>query len=296
MDHRRGPRVIRWRSLGWLLSLAALGFMARWLWQLDRQVWTSLTRLQPWFLLWSVGLFQVWLLTRYAAWHWISRRHGSQLLHRQNIRLWTISELMRYIPGNVWSFAARYRGTMSSGGERAATFQALIVEVLGLVAGATVISALLIQRAGGWAVALSIMAAVPIFAAMARPLAQKVFRRELPQIGVGEMSGLMLWYGLGWIVFGLATSFVFRSFPDIPPLAWTQLIGLNVFAWLIGYVTIVTPMGLGVRELAFVRLLDGVVLTAVASLVALVTRLWFIVSELVFLGLVMTLSGRRTNR
>ncbi len=296
MDDRRRPNVTWWRWLGWLMSLAALGFIGRWLWQLDRQVWTSVRHLQPWFLVWSVALFQIWFLMRYSAWHWISRRHGSQLAYRDNLRLWTISELMRYIPGNVWSFAARYRGTTASGSERAATFQALVVEVFGLVTGAAVIAALFAKLAGGWWVALAIVTAVPLLTSVLRPLAQRLLRRQLPQIGVGEMSGLMAWYGLGWVVFGLAASFIFRSFPNLPLLPWAQLIGFNVLAWLIGYLTIVTPMGLGVREVAFVRMLEGVVSTAVGSLAALVTRLWFIISELIFLGLVMIWSRWRAIR
>lgn len=296
MDHHRRQGVIWWRVLGWVMSLTALGFIVRWLLGLDPAVWSSLWHVRPGDLVWAVVWFQLWFLLRYIAWHWISRRHGGQLAHHQNIRLWTISELMRYIPGNIWSFATRYRGTVDSGTDRLATLQALVVEVLGLVSGAAVMSALLTSHAAGWWVALAIIAVGPVTIPFLLPWLGRRWHRQLPSVSLGEMTGLVLWYAMVWIVFGYATTLVYQSFPTVPGLSVSALMGVNIFAWLIGYVTIVTPMGLGVREVAFVRLLSGRVTTAVASLVAVVTRVWFILSELVFLGLVLVWSSWRAKR
>lgn len=109
MDDRRGQNINWTKLLGWVLTVAALVFVGRWLWRLDRSVWHQLTQLHIGWLAVSLGLLLGWFVLRFWAWRTISHHHGYQGPTSGNMRMWALSEFMRYIPGNVWSFAARWR-------------------------------------------------------------------------------------------------------------------------------------------------------------------------------------------
>jgi hypothetical protein len=252
-------------------------------------VWQSLLHLQVWWVIGGLAVFQLWFLLRFLAWEMIVRRHGSDSQRHQTLRSWAVSELMRYVPGNVWSFAAKYRSSVDSGANRAGAIQALMVEAFGLLSGAALISALFLDPHDWWWVALGIVVLLPLvtpwfFVGVAKLLHWK----DVPRVSLIESLVLLVWHCFVWLVFGLASAMIYHSFPDLPPITYARLIGVNVAAWLIGYVSIITPMGLGVREVTFVKLVAGTLTNAVASLVALVTRVCFVISELIFLGIVLT--------
>jgi len=294
MDDRPGKSVNGWQIVGWLITLLALFFVGRWLAQLDQAVWSSLLHVNKTWLIGSLLILQLWFLMRFAAWEVIVRRHGSEAQRHQTLRTWTLSELARYVPGNVWSFAAKYRSSVSGGATKTGAVQALVIEALAQVAGALMTAALFYNSAQYWWVAMLVVIAFPTLMPVILSLVAKWKKwQEAPRVGMTESLGLLLWYSLLWIVFGVATAMIYRSFPEAPRVDMMWLIGANVAAWLIGYISIVTPMGLGVREVAFVRLTTDVVPSAFASLVSLVTRVWFVVSELLFLGLVIIWSMRK---
>ncbi len=292
MDPRAGSGLTWWRWLGWIITAAALWFVARWLLQVDHQVWSSIRHLRFGWLMGSLVIFQVWFLLRFAAWEVIVKRHGSSAQRHQTLRAWTVSELMRYIPGNLWSFAGKYRSSVSTGTTTGGAIQSMAIEAGGLLSGAGLVSALFLDASRWWWSAIIIILLLP-------PLAPILFRFigrlakwvDVPRLNMTETIGLILWYAVVWVMFGLATAMIYWSFPEAVTITLTRLIGINVAAWLIGYLSIITPMGLGVRELAFVKLTAGLLSNGLASLVALVTRLWFVLSELIFLFLVLIWSA-----
>lgn len=287
MDDRPSAGVNYWSIIGWVVTLLALFFVGRWLLQLDRNIWTSLRHLRVGWLIAAIAVFQIWFLMRFAAWEMIVKRHGSESQRHVTLRNWTLSELARYVPGNVWSFAAKYRSSVSTGSTRIAAVQALAIEALSQLTGAGLAAALFYNAQGLWWVALLIIGLYPILIPTALSIVSRWKRwGAAPKISMTESLGLLLWYFLVWIVFGLATAMIYHGFPNAPVLSWVWLAGVNIAAWLIGYISIVTPMGLGVREVAFVTLSAGNIVSTLASLVSIVTRLWFVLSELIFLLLV----------
>lgn len=293
----KSTRVNWWQFIGWLVTVLALFFVGRWLLKLDHNVWRSLRHLNYAWLLGSIVVFQVWFLLRFLAWEFIVQRHGSESQRHITLRTWTLSELARYVPGNVWSFAAKYRGSVIGGAKPAATLQALGIEGFSQMTGAGLTAIALYDLKHLWWVALIIIFLFPVLVpSLIRILSKWKRWSEVPKISVVESLGLLLWYSAVWALFGLATAMTYWSFPNVPPVTLLWLTGVNVAAWFIGYITLITPMGLGVREVAFVKLTAGVVPTAMASLIALVTRLWFVVSELVFLLLVVLWSSVQRKR
>ncbi len=294
MDDTPRSRLNWLRLIGWLLTLVAFGFIGRWLMTQDRSVWTTAVHLHPGWLTLALGLFLLWYYLRATGWDRISRLHGFGEGRHVNYRLWSQSELMRYVPGNVWSVAARFRGATEGGVSRGGSAQALALEALLQLSGAAIVAGWF-WFGGYWkAAALAVFAALPFFLPWAMPRLWKLMRRTsiLPTVTPHELNILIGLYTLVWLVFGLANAAIYYAFGTLPFISLTALIGINVAAWLIGFLSFITPMGLGVREVVIVKLMASMVASGPASVVAIVSRIWLIISEVVFFGLA-TLFGRK---
>ncbi len=294
MDHSARPRLNWWQLIGWALTLVAFWFIGRWMFAQDRSVWSIAVHLQPAWLALALGLFLVWFYVRAMAWDRISRLHGFGEGQKLNLRMWSQSELMRYVPGNIWSVAARYRGATAGGVSRGGSAQALALEALLQLAGAAIVAGWF--WLGGWwkAATLGLFAALPFLLPKLLPRLWKLLRRTsiLPPVAPNDLNILIGLYTLIWLIFGLANAALYFAFTDLPLVGISGLIGLNVAAWLIGFLSFITPMGLGVREVVVVQMFAPVVASGPASVVAVVSRLWLIVSEIVFF-LITTTVGRK---
>lgn len=294
MDDPTRSRLNWWRIFGWGLTLVSFWFIGRWMFAQDRSVWSTAFHLEPGWLAVSLGLLLLWFYLRAMAWDRISRLHGFGEGRHINLRMWSQSELLRYVPGNVWSVAARFKGATAGGVSHGGSAQALALEAFLQLAGAAIVASWF--WLGGWwkAVSLGLFAVLPFLLPKIMPRLWKLLRRktELPPISSQQINVLIGMYTLIWLVFGLANAALYYAFRTLPLVNMGSLIGLNVAAWLIGFLSFITPMGLGVREVVIVKLFAPVVASGPASVVAVVSRLWLIVSEIVFF-LVATIRGRK---
>lgn len=86
-------------------------------------------------------------------------------------------------------------------------------------------------------------------------------------------------YILGWIMLGSA-------WPALAELDLVRLCALYTLAWFIGFITMIAPAGIGVRELAFTWLAPGVPGETLV-LLALVVRIWLTLVELLLFLMVL---------
>ena len=108
------------------------------------------------------------------------------------------------------------------------------------------------------------------------PLFQKSFRYQWLNIFATHF--------LLWCCQGLAFFLFVRS---LAPVAWTDagvLTACYAFAWIVGFLSFLTPGGLGVREGLLSLLLSSYMPVSQATLVALLCRVWVLSAELVLAG------------
>lgn len=296
MDNHPGQGLKIGRQIGLIVSLVALFFVGRWLYHVEPGTWSNLWHLSPKWMIVSLGLLQIWFCLRFWAWEYISHRHGYAGERHENLRMWAMSEILRYIPGNIWSFAGRYRGARQGGVERGGSIQALILEAMGLVIGAAIVSSWTIGGSLKWLTAVVFLMAV-FFGPKIISRAFRLLKKTPPEtLARSEAATVVLLYISVWLIFGLAHGALFQAMrPLVGQVGLWPVISVSVFSWLIGYVSLITPMGLGVREAAMVKLLESRAAVGVgpASLAVLISRLWLVISEVVFIGLVMIWSRNR---
>lgn len=212
-------------------------------------------------------------------------RHVAPLAYGRLVlgHLYFVAQLMKHLPGRVWGVA--YQSTAGSevslGTWASVTAVHMVIAtgmaiwmaltVVGFVASPVWgMSALLLGAAGfvfGWQTAslgvlLRLLAKLPgrIFAKAAGALGQFVDAPAQFKLKVlGLFSAYWLLYLVSWAGYGWA-------WPGLTPGDGMVLCALYTVAWLAGYFSIVTPSGLGVRELVFAVLAHRYPADAVAGL------------------------------
>lgn len=293
MDDRRRTPIALVRLLGWVVSILTIIFVGRILLR-SNLTWDDVTQLQWGMVLGAVLLFQVWYLIR--GWIWLRLldqvgkfqqvgKVGNVVPRITRLRQWVASELLRYIPGNIWSFVGRYQGAKNIGSETKPAIATIVTEAWILVAGASVISAAMLR---GQAYGVWLLLGTGLF------LLLPFFLKRFFRLKKSEIYSLGLLSTVNWAIYGLAFALLFRAMPQAPSISWPMLIGTNVAAWLLGYLSLITPMGLGVREAVLIRLLgDFGVTSGIAAFAAAVGRVLLILGEGLFFGIIVLIEVLR---
>ena len=283
-----------------LLEVAVLAASTIYIWRMLAQGWgavaSHLGQVNWWVLAVALICFFAYFACRVLAWGMIIGGLGYNLGAGATARIWLISELGRYVPGSVWSFVGRVYLAEQKGVPKRVTSTGLIAEMYWLLGSATLFGVpflLLLPYANlywlRWLLLLTpalLVVLSPKFFHWALRLLAKMTKSTLVAHTFAEVHLLRILavFTLGWALYGFASYLVLQAFLPFGALNWIWLSSMFILSWLVGYLSFVTPMGLGVREGITVGLLAPLLGGSVAGLVALATRLWLTVSELVMLA------------
>jgi len=303
------------KMAGLVFTLASLAFagilVARHGGDLAAQ-WTELRAAgwgpRPVWLLSAVGAATANLFLLGGAWVLLVRALGGRIGYVEGMRVWTWTNLGRYLPGRVWQISALtlyLREKKRIGGIGLGS--SLLLQVQMLAVGAAIAFAVFgVQLAEG---RLALIAGASVFAiaglaAALRPsIVGGATRRISAWMGEpwegGDPTSHALWTSAGivtisWLVYGAGLWLLWRGAgADGGPNPWFWT-GAFAAAYLIGYVALFAPAGLVVREGALITLLVtvGGVAAAPAAGIAVASRLWAIASELLATGIAWLVPAR----
>lgn len=283
-----------WRAVQWVLVAIVIAFVARRVanqWDELAALPTSLTA-SPSLLLASAAA----VLASFAVLIWTWQRTvvawGERLAFADAARIWFVSNLGRYVPGKVWQIGAM--GVMA---ERAgvspvaAVGSSIVIAIVNVIAGIAIAvplgagqalgSDLLLPVAAG--LSLAVLAA-PWLLPVAVRAAARLLRRD---IRVPTLPHRAVWIaGVGcavaWLLYGIAfrclhIALLGRATGDLggSTAAFTA-------SYLVGFLALFAPGGIGVREWALGPLLEqlGIAAGAEATLIVLASRLWLTIIEI----------------
>jgi hypothetical protein len=233
-----------------------------------------------------------------AAWRLLLRTWKSPIGVLDATRIWFVSSLGKYIPGKVFAIAAMALLAKEAGASPiAAAGSSIIMQVVNLAAGFVVIAVVgagdllapypLLRLASWLTVTGSVvgLAFGPQLLVWAVRTGTRLVGRPMPDMPVITRSTLMLVFAANvaaWIAYGIGFG-----------IFWSALLGrgggislaaLAVYtaSYLVGYVVLVAPGGIGAREAAMIGLLTSLHLAspADAALLATTTRIWLTVLEI----------------
>ncbi len=305
-----------WHRVGAVLFLvAALGFLG---WALvDR--WAALERMRaevggfgwriaPGWLATALAVAVADLLWMGAVWVHLYRSGGGRMGWGRGIRVWIATNLGRYIPGKVWQLSGlavhlRESGASGSLGLASALAFQVVVLVTGIAVAAGVLGGDLALLPGGSPATAA--AAALLLAGLLHPrvvragmrLSAKVLdREEAPEVAPPTGPALLRAAGgmvVAWGLYGVGLWCLLRGLSAGAVPGPVILTGVFAAAYVAGYVVLVAPGGLLVREGAMAGLLAAVTPmgAAVAGAMAVAARVWVTLAELAAAGASLALPG-----
>lgn len=274
----------RWAQI--VITLLILVFFGLALYDLAPKVAAYEWRLEwGWLLLALVllmarGPLPVW------GWWLIMQRLGYPLPFRKSTRMVYYSALAGFLPGSMWHAVSRVYLAEQVGIPKLITTISVVVEsALNLLAAVAVagLSLLAWPDPPLWAV---IPAALGLVTAVLRPdlffrlvdwTLARLGRKPLGvRLSPGDVVRITVPFALNWLAFGAIFYALLASlYPTLSLLYLPVVTGIFTVAWVGGYLAIVVPQGLGVREFIIVTLLAVLGIPApVATAAALLARLW----------------------
>jgi glycosyltransferase 2 family protein len=242
-------------------------------------------------------LLAAYYLMFVIGWQWILRTLGIRASYPVALQSEMASMLAKYIPGGIWTPAARVLWLRRAAGvERTSVVVASILLEAGLsaVAGVLVLVCSL-PFVEGWdapiwpVVLFGIGIAGILHPRVYRIVARFAFRpfgaEAPPPLPWRTMLGLVVFYSANWILGGFALLFLVRSVGgDAGPEAAAYLGGTAAVGAIVAVLSVLAPSGLGVREASMYGLLLAVASPGVALSATVLNRLAITVVEAGLLG------------
>ena len=245
-----------------------------------------------WKVLGSTGWVAASYVVLIETWRQIVVAWGGKLSWPAAARIWFISNLGRYVPGKVWQIGAMGALAQEAGvSSAAAVGSALVVNLVNLLAGLLVVlvagSRLVVGYGPALVLALLVFCVLVVGSPwLLPPLARLVNRitgRNIPIPSIPPLAIIFAVAGcsLAWNLYGLAfhdlTVAIFGGAAGRP----TYYTAVFTLSYLIGYIVLFAPGGLGVRETSLVALLAaaGLETGAQAAVLAIASRLWLTIVE-----------------
>ncbi|MBV8781453.1 MAG: flippase-like domain-containing protein [Phycisphaerae bacterium] len=287
----------------------------------DPDVQRRLHEIEPWRFAVAVGMFSIFLFAfRALAWRRIMRSFGFLLPVAPAVRIWSTSELARYVPGAVFQVIGRVVLTKKYGirGSVTSVTQVLELAIFLLANVLVAVTCLLyfgIKNLEGAARQWLIIATalLPVLLLLLQPkicygiINAVLVRLDKPimqqRLSGQALLGILVWNIIGLVWQSMALFVLAQHALGLKLQWWWVLAGAYCLAWCAGFIAFWAPGGLGVRELVFVTAMhvalpqevrrqfgtDNATLAVFLSFLSLLLRLWTTAGELLLAGIAYTM-------
>jgi len=234
----------------------------------------------------------------YLSWVWseILKIFGKNLKLRKAFRISYLSNLARYLPGRIWQYVSLVAMCEREGISKStstASFvlsqlinipaalllilitgvlpplarQSWIQDAIWILGGAVTLGALIVISRPKWTEKTLLW------------VLRKVEKTE-PVVALKKTSlaGIFVSYAFGWFLHG-AAFFFFVVAVTSSAENFFPIVGAYVAAYLVGYLSVFTPGGLGVREAVLALILSLYFPDSVAILISTLSRIWVVLGE-----------------
>lgn len=318
---------LRWvrRALGGIITVAIFAAMLRPIIAKWGEVHERVAATLSWRFFLGAGMFAAFLfIFRASSWRRILIGFGHRLPVFAATRIWSTSELARYLPGVIWQVVGRVYLVRPYGVSGSVCSASQVLELVIFLLANILLAVFCLLWFGVKNMApqarpylFAVMAMVPVLTLVLRPkffyglLDRIMIRLKKPpvaqRLGYRELVGLLAWAVIGLLWQSLAVWLVTRNaLGGLPIAKWWVVAGSYSLAWCAGFLAFWAPGGLGVREFVFVfamqvalppwfvkaHLADPAQRVALLSFLSIVLRLWATTGELILSGIAYVLDYR----
>jgi uncharacterized membrane protein YbhN (UPF0104 family) len=245
----------------------------------------------------ALALVAVYYLVFILGWIRMLQAWGIRIPYHVALQAEMVSMLAKYLPGGVWTPAARAVALRRAGGvtDTPTVLASILVEAaLSAISGVIVFVVSLAWVSGVDAplpllIAFGILCAALLHPRIFRPLGDRLLKPfnapPVEPLPFGLTIGLLLFYCGTWLIGGCAVFFLLRSVGAHPGAASIAFLGgTSAVGAIVAVLAVFSPSGLGVREASMYGLLLAVTSEGPALGAALMNRLAITIVELALFG------------
>jgi len=293
------PPFWRGQAVQAVVTIAVVILAAWYLWhQWDKASTARVTlRFAPAWL----GAATLIVLGTYAllieVWRRVLSHYDSVIPFAPAARVWFVSNLGKYVPGKVWQVTtmtlmlSQLRVPVATAASASA-----IITIANVAAGFGLVVVIgmpaLRAVASGHDAAILIAGSILVVALLAAPfvmrvvssIASRLLRRPLALTVPARGAWLaVLGCLVGWVLYGCAFQLFVRSLLGTASAPWITYVTAYTLSYLIGYLALFLPGGIGAREVSLSYLLITLqaATPAEATIITIASRLWLTVLEIV---------------
>ena len=237
------------KLFGWPLGLIALYFILRIIAPQSNLIFKSLENTNYWLILFGCVFLFVYFIFRAILWYLILKEHNSDLSFKDTVYGWTIAEIKRYIPGSIWAIGSRVLHFSDKGLSKKEVSKAWLQEAQLIILGSFFSSLV------GLHFILNTFTSYPyleqiIYIVSFGLLVTYLFFNKFSALNSSLTNRLYLlcvsiisffFFGLGHFIL------MYALIPNNLQLIYI-LSGFFSGSFLVGYLSFITPTGIGVRE------------------------------------------------
>src|SRR6185312_488319 len=300
--HRRLVLALQIAAIVVVVALCALAVHSEW-----SKAEPRLADANPAYLALAVAGVAAYYLVFIIGWIRMLDAWGIRIGYRLALQAEMVSMLAKYVPGGVWTPAARAVALRRSAGvtDTPTVLASILVEAaLSAISGVIVFVISLAWVRGVHTPLPLLIAFALLLAALLHPrVFKRISNRLLKPFGAHDLEplpfrttlALLVFYCATWVLGGLALYLLIRSLGADP--AWSTLPflgGTSAIGAIVAVLVVFVPSGLGVREASMYGLLLAITNSGVALDATILNRLVITVVELALFGVgVLGWRGRR---
>lgn len=293
MSSKRGRLAGASTAIGALLATVAVVFVTRALVREWDEVSDSLADASPGWIAVAALIAAGGMTAIAIPWRRALRMLGGDLPWGQVVARYYLGEIGKYVPGGVWPVLGRGELARRAGVGRTTAYSSVALSLITLYLAAMFLAlvgvpAMVADREGSsgylWVLVLLPLGLVGLHHAVLdrlRVLGEKVLHRPITMTipRWRDTLALVVAYVPSWLLIGTATWAVAHALGQ--DASWLDVAPAAVLSWIVGFVLVPVPGGVGVREAAFVAAVGGSMDAGVAAAVAVLARAVFVAVDAV---------------
>jgi uncharacterized membrane protein YbhN (UPF0104 family) len=287
-----------WRVVQVALTLVFIGFAGWFLW---RQ-WSTVSEQgfefefdALWLLLASFVVLSTYIVL-VETWRRVLASLGGHVEFGPAARIWFISNLGKYVPGKIWQVSTMTlmlaeRGvSVATGGA-----SAVVITIANVATGFAVVlftSTATVRSIAGSTGAVIAATVGLLVSLVAAPLIARQWNRFAARLGREQLAVTIplkaIWIALvgcsvSWLLYGVGFQFFVRSLIGPSNAPMSAFITANAASYLVGYLTLISPGGIGIRELVLASILVPLRIATApqAAVITILSRVWLTLLEIV---------------
>jgi hypothetical protein len=292
-----------------LTSLAALayGLVSNWQ-ELADYDW----EIVYWPILVGLSLYPVALGLAVATWRKILHQVGGQSRWQQDLRIYCASNITRRLPTLVWFVAGRIYLYDQIEVPKSVSSLAMLIEGVLILFSGLLLSMIIVPFSSSMGfigqhsskliplvfISLIVILRPRFLSRFVGWLARRLGHDQMITADV-DYQHMLMWtimYSLVWMVGGVILYLLVRTLYPLPIHNVPTVIGIWAIGGVVSHLAVLTPGGLGIKELTMATLLSNLIPTPIAIIVSIFARVWYSLNELLWFALTARLSRKPALR